>query len=251
VSPRHCHDTFPFLFRWRKALPVKLNVHERGTGDKVAVLIHGAMADHRTWHAVEDHLIRLGYHVIAPDLRGHGRSPRGEYRPELLADDLVENLPAGVDVAIGHSMGGLSLALAVSRLRPRRAVYSDPGFLLRNVPAAATAGMRAMVASATAESVKAMNPRWSEEDVAAELAGFALFDPEFLSATERFPQEYLPESAVVPSLVQLSDPSLCIDTRGAALLKERGFEVSVVPETGHCIHRDDLKGFLTSLDGWI
>ncbi|WND39237.1 alpha/beta hydrolase [Streptomyces sp. BB1-1-1] len=230
---------------------MKLNVHERGSGDKVALLIHGGMSDHRTWHALEEHLVGLGYRVVAPDLRGHGRSPRGEYRAELLAEDLVENLPTGADVALGHSMGGLSLALAVSRLRPARAVYSDPGFRLRNVPAGATAGMRQMVASATAESVRAMNPRWSDEDVAAELAGFALFDPEFLSATDRFAQDYLPESAVVPSLVQLADPSLCVDAQGAALLKERGFEVRVVPQAGHCIHRDDPQAFLKSLDGWI
>lgn len=230
---------------------MKLNVHERGTGDKVALLIHGALSDHRTWHAVEDHLVGLGYRVVAPDLRGHGRSPRGAYSPDLLAADLVENLPAGADVAIGHSMGGLALAHAVERLRPARAVYSDPGFLLRNVPAAATAGMRRMVAGATAGSVRAMNPRWSEEDVAAELAGFALFDPEFLTATEEFAQDYLPEAPVVPSLVQLSDPSLCVDAQGAALLERRGFEVRVVPQAGHCIHRDDLPGFLKSLAGWI
>ncbi|MFG3163532.1 alpha/beta fold hydrolase [Streptomyces sp. NPDC048232] len=230
---------------------MKLNVHENGTGDKVALLIHGGMSDHRTWHAVEDHLVGLGYRVVAPDLRGHGRSPRGEYRPELLAEDLVENLPAGADVAIGHSLGGLSLALAVSRLAPGRAVYSDPGFLLGNVPAGATAGMRQMVASATAESVRAMNPRWSRQDVAAELAGFALFDPEFLSAVEQFEQGYLPETAVVPSLVQLADPSLCVDARGAARLEERGFEVCVVPRAGHCVHRDDPQAFLKSLDGWI
>jgi pimeloyl-ACP methyl ester carboxylesterase len=230
---------------------MKLNVHECGTGDKVALLIHGAMSDHRTWHAVEARLLALGYRVVAPDLRGHGRSPRGEYRPDLLADDLVENLPAGADLAIGHSMGGLALALAASRLRPGRAVYSDPGFLLRSVPAAATAGMREMVASATAESVRAMNPRWSEADVAAELAGFALFDRQFLAAVGQFPQDYLPESAVVPSLVQLSDPSLCVDADGAVRLKERGFEVRTVPQAGHCIHRDDLEGFMTSLEGWI
>ncbi|MGI5353204.1 alpha/beta fold hydrolase [Streptomyces sp. CA-250714] len=230
---------------------MKLNVHERGTGDKVALLIHGGMADHRTWHAVEDHLLGLGYRVVAPDLRGHGRSPRGEYRAELLADDLVENLPAGAQVAIGHSLGGLALALAVDRLRPARAVYSDPGFLLGNVPAAATAAMREMVISSTAESIRERNPRWSPEDVAAEVAGFALFDVAFLDGVAQFDSDYLPETAVVPSLVQLSDPSLCIDAKGAALLRERGFEVRVVPESGHCIHRDDPAGFLKSLDGWI
>ncbi|MFV0133058.1 alpha/beta fold hydrolase [Streptomyces sp. HMX87] len=230
---------------------MKLNVHERGTGDRTALLIHGGMADHRTWHAVEDHLVGLGYRVIAPDLRGHGRSPRGEYRPDALADDLVENLPAGADLAVGHSLGGLALSLAASRLRPARAVYSDPGFLLGNVPAGAHEAMRRMVATATAESVREMNPRWSDADVAAELAGFALFDPEFFTGLAGFEPDYLPASPVVPSLVQLADPSLCLTADDAARLKEYGFEVRTVPGAGHCIHRDDLPGFLASLDGWI
>ncbi|MEV0600331.1 hypothetical protein AB0I82_13685 [Streptomyces sp. NPDC050315] len=85
----------------------------------------------------------------------------------------------------------------------------------------------------------------------AELTDFALLDPEFLAATERFTQDYLPESAAVPSLVQPADPSLCLDAPGTALLKERGFEVRVVPQAGHCIHRDDLPAFLKSLDGWV
>ncbi len=163
----------------------------------------------------------------------------------------MENLPAGADLAIGHSLGGLALSLAAARLRPARAVYSDPGFLLGNVPAGAQQAMRRMVATATEESVRAMNPRWSDADVAAELAGFALFDPEFFTALETFEPDYLPASAVVPSLVQLADPSLCLTADDAARLKERGFEVRTVAGAGHCIHRDDLAGFLDSLDGWI
>ncbi|MET9254924.1 alpha/beta hydrolase [Streptomyces sp. NPDC003717] len=230
---------------------MRLNVHEQGTGDRTALLIHGGMSDHRTWHAVTDHLAGLGYRVLAPDLRGHGASPRGAYRPELLADDLVESLPAGADLAVGHSLGGLALAHAVGRLRPARAVYSDPGFMLGNVPTTATPAMARMAATATAESVRAMNPRWSEADVAAELAGFALFDPEFFTALPAFPQDYLPAAAEVPSLVQLADPSLCLTADDAARLKEAGFEIRTVPGAGHCVHRDDPAGFLASLDGWI
>ncbi|SHN19092.1 alpha/beta fold hydrolase [Cryptosporangium aurantiacum] len=227
---------------------MKLNVHERGTGDRLALLIHGGMSDHRTWHAVEDELVARGYRVLAPDLRGHGVSPRGEYRPELLADDLVESLPAGADVAIGHSLGGLALALAVDRLRPARAVYSDPGLRLGDIPPNVLELMRAMVASATEESVRAQNPRWSDADVAAELAGFKLLDPEFELAMSG------PASAFVatrPSLVQLADPSFTISPEAAEELRANGFEIRTVAGTGHCIHRDDLAGFLASLDGWI
>lgn len=230
---------------------MKLNVHERGDGDKVAVLIHGGMADHRTWHAVEDELVARGYRVIAPDLRGHGRSPRGEYRAELLGDDLAENLPTGADVAIGHSLGGLSLSLAVERLRPRKAVYSDPGFMLDAMPREALAFMKRMVATATQDSVRHMNPRWSPADIEAELAGFALFDPTFLDGVRGFDGGYLPAAPVVPSLVQLADASLTITPEVAGELARRGFEIRSVKGAGHCVHRDDLPGFMDSLDGWI
>ncbi|MFJ9821892.1 alpha/beta fold hydrolase [Streptomyces sp. NPDC101151] len=231
---------------------MELHIHERGAGPRLALLIHGGMADHRTWHAVERRLVDRGYRVIAPDLRGHGLSPRGDYGPELLADDLVANLPQGADLAIGHSLGGLALSLAAARLRPRRAVYSDPGFRPGDIPPGAVAAMRAMVENADRRSVRRAGPRWSEADIDAELAGFALFDPAFLAATEEsFAGDHLPAGPVVPSLVQLADPSFTITPATAGLLRQRGFEITTVPGTAHCIHRDDFEGFMASLEGWV
>lgn len=230
---------------------MKLHVHDEGTGDRTAIVIHGGMSDHGTWHAVTARLVARGYRVVAPDLRGHGRSPRGTYTPELLAEDLVENLPEGADVAIGHSLGGLALSLAVERLRPARAVYSDPGFLLGTMEFATKDFMVRMVTEATPESIRAMNPRWSDEDVVAEEAGFRRFDITFFDALRNFPADYLPVPPVRPALVQIGDPSLTITPQAAAELEQRGFEVRVVPNAGHCIHRDDIDGFMRSLDGWI
>ncbi|HCT75748.1 MAG TPA: alpha/beta hydrolase [Micromonosporaceae bacterium] len=230
---------------------MKLHVHRSGAGDKTALLIHGGMADHRTWHAVEGALVARGYQVVAPDLRGHGHSARGEYRPDLIADDLVENLPSGADVAIGHSIGGLVLALAADRLQPRRAIYSDPAFRLRGLPPEALEMMRAMVDMATAELIRQANPRWSERDIEVELAAGVLFDRDFLTAVASFPDDYVPDKAVVPSLVQIAEDSLTIFGTTRDLLIERGFEVRVVQGTAHCIHRDDLAAFMDSLTGWI
>ncbi|GAB2498995.1 alpha/beta fold hydrolase [Nocardiopsis aegyptia] len=231
---------------------MRLHTYEAGNGPRTALLVHGAMSDHGTWHAVEADLVDRGYRVIGVDLRGHGRSPRGEYTVPALGQDLVDTLPTGADLAIGHSMGGLALSLAVERLGPARAVYSDPAFQFGAVTTAATDAMRSMVERATAESVRAMNPRWSDADIRAELAGFAAFDPAFFDVvTEAAAEDRLPAKAVVPSLVQLADPSFTVDADGARLLAERGFTVRVVEGAGHCVHRDDLPGFLASLDGWI
>ncbi|MCY9787723.1 alpha/beta hydrolase [Nocardiopsis sp. EMB25] len=231
---------------------MRLATHVTGDGDRTALLVHGAMSDHGTWHALEADLVDRGYQVIGVDLRGHGRSPRGGYSVAALGQDLVDTLPTGADLAVGHSMGGLALSLAVERLRPARAVYSDPAFRFSGASTAALGAMRRMVAQATAESVRAMNPRWSDADVEAELAGFAAFDPDFFDVvTEASAKDRVPTTAAVPSLVQLADPSFTVDEDGARLLAERGFTVRTVAGAGHCIHRDDYPAFLASLEGWL
>lgn len=119
---------------------MRLHTTTWGSGDRTALLVHGLMADHRTWRRVGPALADRGYRVIAVDLRGHGASDRAPgpeaYRPDDHADDLVETLPAGAELAIGHSLGGLVLARAVERLAPARAVYSDPAWHLAAGPAA-------------------------------------------------------------------------------------------------------------------
>ena len=105
---------------------MKLNLHEWGTGDRIALLIHGLFADYQNWYRVGPALAERGYRVIAPDLRGHGKSSRGPYSPELWAADLVENLPQNAHLAIGHSLAGMALALAVEELTARRVIYIDP-----------------------------------------------------------------------------------------------------------------------------
>jgi pimeloyl-ACP methyl ester carboxylesterase len=125
---------------------MRLKTHELGAGDRTAVLVHGIMASSETWCRVAPALVERGYRVVMPDLRSHGDSPRGDaYSAELFAADLVDTLPRGADLALGHSLG-----------------------------------------------------------------------PDF-----------------------------------AAELRRRGFEVRTVAGTGHCVHRDDLSGFLSSLEGWI
>lgn len=231
---------------------MRLHVASAGTGDRVAVLIHGLMGDHGTWHAVTATLVDRGWRVLAPDLRGHGLSPRGSYTPEEYAGDLVESLPAGVEVALGHSLGGLALSLAVERLAPARAIYSDPAFRLPVLPAGVGDGMAAWADRATASAISAASPRWSAADVAAEVAGFGRFDRGATAARAAYGlRDYLPPRPVVPSLVQAAGVGGLVDAEQQALLRERGFEVRVVAGAGHCIHRDDLPGFLASLDGWL
>ncbi|MFI0981071.1 alpha/beta fold hydrolase [Streptomyces sp. NPDC021093] len=231
---------------------MQLNTHTWGEGDHTALLVHGIMADHRAWRTVGPALADKGYRVIAVDLRGHGLSERGDsYAPEDFADDLVETLPAGAELAVGHSLGALVLSLAVDRLRPARAVYSDPAWHLE-LPGGFGPELFAEFKSASREQIAMLNPRWAAEDVDVEVATLALWDEASALALAGFKdRDMLPAKPVVPSLVQLADPSMLINEERAELLRGRGFEVRTVKGAGHTVQRDDFDGFMSSLDGWI
>ncbi|MFJ9614657.1 alpha/beta fold hydrolase [Streptomyces noursei] len=231
---------------------MQLHTHEWGAGERIAVLIHGIMSDHRTWHRVGPALAERGYRVIAVDLRGHGRSPRGDYGPELFADDLVDTLPVGVEVALGHSLGGLALSLAVERLRPRRVIYSDPAWSLTGARQTVDPAVFVTFKNADPAVVRYFNPRWDDVDVDIELATLADWDTgTALALSGGGLRDRTPERPVVPSLVQIAGKGFLFSEEAGKELAGRGFEVRTVDGAGHTIHRDDLPGFLAGLEGWI
>ncbi len=73
-----------------------LNIHyeEWGTGEPL-LLLHGATVTHAMWAPVVPALAQH-YRVIAPDLRGHGRTdnPTAEFTYRLLADDTAAFITA-------------------------------------------------------------------------------------------------------------------------------------------------------------
>ncbi|MGW0465589.1 alpha/beta fold hydrolase [Streptomyces sp. NPDC003027] len=235
---------------------MRLHTTTWGSGDRIALLIHGIMSDHRTWRRVGPALAARGYRVIAVDLRGHGASGRATgpegYTPADYADDVVETLPSGAELAIGHSLGGLTLALAVERLAPRRAVYSDPAWQLPAGPGGYRPELFTQSKFLTREHLREFNPHWEEEDLDIETETIRLWDERTAHGLVGFAgRDAWPVEPVVPSLITLADPSMLVSTANARMLKERGFELRTVVGAGHTIHRDDFDGFMTALDGWI
>ena len=231
---------------------MKLHVREWGTGDRVAVLIHGITSDSTGWRRLGPDLAARGYRALAVDLRGHGLSDRGVYSPEAWAEDVLESVPARPELAIGHSLGGIVLALAVDRLRPARAVYEDPAWLVP--PDRHEVSARAFVARKGwgREEAAAGNPRWSPEEIDNKLVELRRWDPATVDGIlHGGVWDHTPETPVVPSLVLLADPSDLVPPARAERLRAAGFEVRIVLGAGHSIHRDDYEGFLQSLDGWI
>lgn len=236
---------------------MRLATREWGEQGPVALLVHGILSDGRTWRLAAPALAERGYHVIAVDLRGHGASGRDEdYSPAAYASDLVETMAERGErpaLAIGHSLGGLALSEAVDELRPDRAVYVDPAWRFASVEEGFDPEVFVRFAdTATADSVSAANPRWAPEDVEVELATLVCWDRRTAAAVLPLAgRAAFPASATVPSLIVLADASYMVTAAQAVEMRERGFEVRVVPGAGHTVHRDDFPGFLTALDGWI
>lgn len=93
---------------------VQLEYDEAGSGDDIAVLVHGASSSHRQWAAVQQCLADTGVHSYAISMRGAGASGRataeGGYAPSSYARDLaaaLDTLGLRRFMLVGHSLGTL------------------------------------------------------------------------------------------------------------------------------------------------
>jgi pimeloyl-ACP methyl ester carboxylesterase len=110
-----------------------LSVRERPGAGAPFLLVHGLASNARLWDGVGAHLAADGHRVVAVDLRGHGRSDRGDgdFGHAAVADDLVAVADAlGLDrpVLAGQSWGGNVVVHAAARHPDRwRAVAAVDG----------------------------------------------------------------------------------------------------------------------------
>ncbi len=108
-----------------KTSGISLNVVEQGQGPLV-LLCHGFPESWYSWRHQIDALVAAGFHAVAPDMRGYGKSDRPEaidqYTMLHLVGDLVGLLDAfetPTAVVVGHDWGA-TIAWQAARLRPDR-----------------------------------------------------------------------------------------------------------------------------------
>jgi pimeloyl-ACP methyl ester carboxylesterase len=92
---------------------VQLVYDDQGAGNPAFVFIHGWTCDRSFFAPQAEHFARH-HRVISLDLRGHGESdkPQGAYAISAYVDDIahvIGELKLGKVVAVGHSMGGITV----------------------------------------------------------------------------------------------------------------------------------------------
>jgi pimeloyl-ACP methyl ester carboxylesterase len=130
---------------------VKLAYEDRGAGKPAFVFIHGWTCD-RSFFAPQATYFAQRHRVVSLDLRGHGESdkPQGAYPSAAYADDIayaIDQLGLGKVVAVGHSMGGITV-LALGAAHPDKVagiVMVDPAPLV--FPPELKAGVEGIVSA--------------------------------------------------------------------------------------------------------
>ena len=257
----------------------ELHVEVRGTGEAL-LLVHGFPHDASLWRPQLDGLADVA-RVVAPDLRGLGRSggaaPAGGASVDRYADDLACVLDAlGVERAVvgGLSMGGYA-AFAFwrrHRARVRALVLADTRAGADSEEARAK--RREMIALAEERGADAVAERMIDgmvgkgtrarrPEVVAEVRAMLARQPvpgivDALRAMMARPDS-TPDLATidVPTLVVVGDEDALTPTAEARRLHEgvRGSRLEVVAGAGHVSNLEQpaafngaLRDFLASLD---
>ncbi len=115
---------------------MRFSVATAGSGDRLALCLHGFPECWYSWHHQMPFLAERGYRVWAPDLRGYGESSRPprvqDYAIEKLLDDiagLIDASGARSTTLIAHDWGGmLAWWFAMRKLRSleRLVVFNAP-----------------------------------------------------------------------------------------------------------------------------
>ncbi|MEM7346875.1 MAG: alpha/beta hydrolase [Chloroflexota bacterium] len=245
---------------------MKLNTLTWGNpaADRSAVLIHGVTSNALSWVRVGPALAEVGYYVVAPDLRGHGQSPKadGQYALNLMVDDLAESVPTTPTFLVGHSYGGVMGILATARgvIQPTYLILEDPVLHLADqaLPAKLLKDDEASLPRDVEGTMKA-NPKWHRADAEGKVDSLRSIDWDHMRQvfSENAPwdlrQTVVDIAQSTPTLLLLPEDSFYVpNPDAAAIIATLGNEaITYIPDTGHSIHRDDLESFLKATYAWL
>jgi pimeloyl-ACP methyl ester carboxylesterase len=126
--------------RFVEANGQRFELAECGTGDKLAILLHGFPELNFSWRHQMPLLADRGYRVWAPNMRGYGASSKPDgiaaYRIDMLIQDVAalidlakDEAPASEVMLVAHDWGAIvAWMFAIRKLRPidRLAIMNVP-----------------------------------------------------------------------------------------------------------------------------
>jgi pimeloyl-ACP methyl ester carboxylesterase len=230
------------------AAPVRLQTHVWNPfGGRRALLLHGLTSDGATWWRLASELADAGWMVLAPDLRGHGRSPAAAtYDLSTLAGD-VELLGEGWELVVGHSLGGSIAAHLLARpLGIAAAVLVDPVLRMDPDDGPVDRGeLHASTGTLDPAAVRVDEPGWDERDVQRKVLAAATVTPDVVDDVldHNTPWDVVDELRAATARVHLlaADPD-----RGGTLQPDLATSLAdgdrvtceVVAGCGHSIQRE-------------
>lgn len=234
--------------------PQVLHVRDYGgDGEKTALLLHDVRGDSRVWYEFAPWLIGRGFRVIAPDLTGHGGSPRSRvYSPERWAADVRASVLHTPDLVVGVGLGALVGSLLADEYLPERTIHLDPTFAdAGGLPIPFARDASARTSAPRRSQIEKKHPRWTAEQIDLDLTNLERWDPETLHGIRDKAMVRAPEVPIVPSLVVLPQKNSNVGSALAKRLGAAGFDVRAVPGSGDELLRENRSALETALVGWV
>lgn len=251
----------------------RVHLWEAGSGAP-ALLLHGFSDDGSCWASTAARFTSLGRRVVAPDARGHGRTP-------LLAGDeftaagrladverLAKVLELGNVVVVGHSMGAVT-AMHLAADRPdlvRATVLIDPPLTGRELDGERNGAnpfeewvreVAAMEPAELADLCRLENPNWTHDEVMAWVSSKRAVDVALFDRRQSWhgrSWRSAIESIEGPTIIIAGEPELgsAVDSgAGRWLDRCQGVEFARIPGAGHSVHRDQRERFAELALGFL
>lgn len=245
-------------------------VHYYGSTDPKAetmLLLHGLTEAGTTWPDLVKHWEDT-YRIIAPDLRGHGDSPRFHKNElsnsaEIMISDvlsLLDEMKSPV-ILIGHSLGG-NLALAAALARPEKVaklILEDPAAPMEDSRDEAVKHNEVFLDSMKTKAKRSAQinrmlkeSNWSQAEIEAWAASKPRVDRRYIREGMQLvdiPWEESFQALTVPTLLVLPDPApMAPDPR---MLTNPLIYWAFIPEAGHCVRRDQAEKFFTVIEEFL
>ncbi|MBN8642785.1 MAG: alpha/beta hydrolase [Flavobacteriales bacterium] len=111
-------------------------VYHYGRGEKKALLVHGWSGRGTQLVKIADELLKNGYSVVSFDAPAHGKSKgNSSIMIEFIASILeIEKHYGSFEIAIGHSLGGMSILNAIKqKLQVKKVVIIGSGDIIQDI----------------------------------------------------------------------------------------------------------------------